>query len=489
MAELNAYFSEVIEHRRVEPRDDLISILAAAADDGEKLDNDEFLAMLGFLLFAGHETTTGLIGNSPVALAQHPDQRTVLTSDVGPDADKRRLDRPDPKPLSFGHGIHHCLGASLARLEMRVAIPPSSMLSTTIKSIRRAITGNGHCRSAARHRFQSPDPEGRARSVSCFAVSSLGNGAVVTAANVSAARALVDRFDAMCTRIVASFSDSPVIREDGYRNISEWLAYNTHARPTEGEQRVAHAQVYTKLSGWSDAVDAGTIGVSHVSVVAKVVTKARLPFLVRDAADMLEWAQTFTFTKFRPSGRVVGFTLRRRTRRSDVGDRQQEARRVQLSPTSGGMWILNGLLDALGGEALSKALESAMPKPIEGDNRTPAQRRHDALVDIAHESLAYEDRLTVGGERPHVTVTVDAKSGIAHTSQMVRLSSFTRDMLLCDCVTTSIWLSADGTPFDVGVHKHRLTIRWDHDHASPIFEWPNGRTANSPPPPQILFAR
>ncbi len=177
MAELNAYFSEVIEQRRVEPRDDLISILATAADDGGTLGNDELLAMLGFLLFAGHETTTGLIGNSLVALAQHPDQRTLLRDrpelidnaveelirfdtsvqatprsttapiSVGgktipagtqvailwglvnrdvrrwPDADTLRLDRPDPRPLSFGHGIHHCLGASLARLELRVAIP------------------------------------------------------------------------------------------------------------------------------------------------------------------------------------------------------------------------------------------------------------------------------------------------------------------------------------------------------------------------------
>jgi pimeloyl-[acyl-carrier protein] synthase len=177
VAELNAYFTEVIEQRRVEPRDDLISILVTAADDGEKLDNDELLAMLGFLLFAGHETTTALIGNSLVALAQHPEQRALLRDhpelidnaveelirfdtsvqaaprsttapiSVGgttipagqqvailwglvnrdvrrwPDADKLRLDRPDPKPLSFGHGIHHCLGASLARMELRVAIP------------------------------------------------------------------------------------------------------------------------------------------------------------------------------------------------------------------------------------------------------------------------------------------------------------------------------------------------------------------------------
>ncbi|MCU1400300.1 MAG: Cytochrome [Acidimicrobiales bacterium] len=177
VAELNAYFTEVIEQRRIEPRDDLISVLVTAADDGEKLSNNELLAMLGFLLFAGHETTTGLLGNSLVALAQHPEQRAMLrdrpelidnaveelirfdtsvqatprattapirvgdvTIPAGqrvailwglvnrdvrrwPDADQLRLDRPDPKPLSFGHGIHHCLGASLARMEMRVAIP------------------------------------------------------------------------------------------------------------------------------------------------------------------------------------------------------------------------------------------------------------------------------------------------------------------------------------------------------------------------------
>ena len=147
---------------------------------------------------------------------------------------------------------------------------------------------------------------------------------------------------------------------------------------------------------------------------------------------MLEWAQTMSFSNFRKG---VAFwmsycddTLGDPTLEKD----HEEARHVQLSPTSGGMWILNGLLDALGGEALSKALEAAMPTPCEGDNRTPAQRRHDALLDIAHESLANEDRLTIGGERPHATVTVDAKSGIAHTSQTVRLSSFTRE---CCCAT------------------------------------------------------
>ena len=174
--ELHAYFTTIIEQRRAHPEDDLIS--AMIAEDTEyPLDTEEVLAMIVLLMFAGHETTTGLLGNAIVALAQHPVQRELLRSKpalidnaveellrfdppaqtsarfanedliVGgktirrgstialmigaanrdkrqwPDADELRLDRPDPKPVSFGHGLHYCLGASLARLETRVALP------------------------------------------------------------------------------------------------------------------------------------------------------------------------------------------------------------------------------------------------------------------------------------------------------------------------------------------------------------------------------
>jgi len=176
-AELDEYFSDLIDQRRAEPRDDLISVLARAGDDGDTLDDDELVAMIGFLMLAGHETTTALLGNSIVALAAHPEQRTLLRArrdlvenaveelirfdtsvqsgartaeadiELGgttipagarivilwgaanrdprrwPDADELRLDRTDPRPISFGHGIHHCVGAALARMEMRVALP------------------------------------------------------------------------------------------------------------------------------------------------------------------------------------------------------------------------------------------------------------------------------------------------------------------------------------------------------------------------------
>ena len=175
-AELDTYFRDLIDQRRNEPGDDLISALAAP-DDGPALHDDEIVGMIGSLLFAGHETVTGTLGNALVALALHPQQRALLrarsdltanaveellrfdpptqvsarqaTADFGvagvtikrgdniglmigaanrdkrrwPDADDLRLDRTDPKPLSFGFGAHHCLGAALARMELRLALP------------------------------------------------------------------------------------------------------------------------------------------------------------------------------------------------------------------------------------------------------------------------------------------------------------------------------------------------------------------------------
>ena len=174
--DLATYYGDVADARAERPSDDLLSVLARAEVEGQ-IDRNELLSLLVFLLLAGHETTTGAIGNAVIAFARNPDQREVLLDqpDLWPNAieellrydpaiqtdprvaledvtigdrtikagqnvtvmlgaanrDPRRFDRPDqlrvdrtdPAPLSFGHGIHHCIGAALARLELRVALP------------------------------------------------------------------------------------------------------------------------------------------------------------------------------------------------------------------------------------------------------------------------------------------------------------------------------------------------------------------------------
>jgi pimeloyl-[acyl-carrier protein] synthase len=172
---LREYFDHIIDDRRREPREDLVSVLVAAEEGGETLTRDELRTMLILLLVAGNETTTNLIGNGTLALLRHPDQlawlrahpdeienaveelirydgpvqvdgRTVLEDmEIGgarvrageqvilllgsanrdprkfPDPDRLDLSRGDKAHVGFGRGIHSCLGAPLARLEGQVA--------------------------------------------------------------------------------------------------------------------------------------------------------------------------------------------------------------------------------------------------------------------------------------------------------------------------------------------------------------------------------
>jgi len=176
MSEL--YFKQLFELRRKNPGDDLTSQLLQAEQDGSKLSNEELTANIILLFGAGHETTVNLIGNGLLALHRNPDQLALLKArpelignaieeflrydssvqltgrvaledidDLGgrkipkgdlvlcllgsanrdpavyPDRpDSLDITRPNVKPLSFGGGIHHCLGAQLARIEAEIAI-------------------------------------------------------------------------------------------------------------------------------------------------------------------------------------------------------------------------------------------------------------------------------------------------------------------------------------------------------------------------------
>lgn len=174
--QLGAYFTELIAERRRDLRDDILSDLIRAEEEGDRLSSDELLSQCIGLLIAGFETTIGLIGNGVHALLRHPDQLAALRADPGligatveeclrydgpilltirithepttfddrtipantpvmcmlasgnhdpahfPDPDRFDIRRTPNDHLAFGGGAHFCLGAHLARMEAQAAI-------------------------------------------------------------------------------------------------------------------------------------------------------------------------------------------------------------------------------------------------------------------------------------------------------------------------------------------------------------------------------
>lgn len=174
--ELTNYLQTVFEERKREPRDDLISLLLSASEEGRALADDELLGLCFLLLVAGTETTTSALGNAMLLFERHRDSRKRLVEDpsliptaveevlrydspvqglsrvttrdvairdrvipkgarvhllyaaanrdprVFEDPDRFDVTRTPNNHLAFGFGIHFCLGASLARLELRIGI-------------------------------------------------------------------------------------------------------------------------------------------------------------------------------------------------------------------------------------------------------------------------------------------------------------------------------------------------------------------------------
>ena len=187
--EMDAYFLEIMELRRAQPQDDLVSALLNAQVDGEHLTQAELLSFFLLLLVAGNETTTNLIGNALLCLSDFPETLEELRAEpelaasaveevlryrspvqltgrvaladtelggqaikagqgvrvvIGsanrdeaqfPNADTFDIRRSPNRHLAFGHGIHFCLGAPLARLETKIAL---ALLLERFRDIQRA---------------------------------------------------------------------------------------------------------------------------------------------------------------------------------------------------------------------------------------------------------------------------------------------------------------------------------------------------------------
>jgi hypothetical protein len=291
-----------------------------------------------------------------------------------------------------------------------------------------------------------------------LAMADMGNVSSGAGELAVALRGIVDLTEIACTRSIG-LVDRAVVRDEGHANISDWFAANTHAGPNEGRNRVKQAEFLSKFPLFLEASTDGTIGIEQIKLFARALKKCRIPFAIRDEQLLLNAARSMSVANFSEAMKVWVSLCDDSVTAPDAEDEKQDERRFQLAQLTNGMWHAEGLLDALAGSNLNAALNIAMPKPSPDDNRTVAQKRHDALNDIALEIIGNKNPADTSGERTHVTVYVDAASGLAHLDQRIYLASTTRDMLLCDCVTTSVWLKKNGVPFDVGTPESEIPTR------------------------------
>ncbi|MFT5444404.1 MAG: cytochrome P450 [Myxococcota bacterium] len=197
LRQVSKFIRTLIAEKRADPQDDILSALVEAEEDGDRLTEDELIAMVFLLIVAGYETTVHLISNGVLALLQHPEQLERLRAEpelidsaveemlryAGPihaskqeyatedvtlhgvtipkghivmpffgaaNRDPAVFEKPEEfdiartpnKHLSFGHGPHFCLGASLARMETRIAVKallgrhPNLRLSVPVESLK-----------------------------------------------------------------------------------------------------------------------------------------------------------------------------------------------------------------------------------------------------------------------------------------------------------------------------------------------------------------
>ncbi|HCI82839.1 MAG TPA: cytochrome P450 [Ktedonobacter sp.] len=186
--EMATYFSRLLAERRKHPREDLVSALSVAEVDGERLSEHELVSFCTLLLAAGQETTKNLIANAIVAFTDHPDSMARLVRNPAlmpkaieevlrylppvwflfrqtkeevelsgqripansmviawtasanrdgkqfPNPNNFNIEREPNRHLAFGHGIHFCVGAPLARLEAKIVLP---MMLEQLKNIQR----------------------------------------------------------------------------------------------------------------------------------------------------------------------------------------------------------------------------------------------------------------------------------------------------------------------------------------------------------------
>jgi hypothetical protein len=274
-------------------------------------------------------------------------------------------------------------------------------------------------------------------------------------------RRQIDQIEAEFMRRLRHFDHTQAYSPSGALSAASWLRWKCRLASSTAADRVRVARRLEDLPQTSQAFAEGEINLQQVAVIARTVEEVGAE-VARDAEPiLLEAARTLDAAQLR---QVTGHLRHCIDPDGSLEQHKhnQDRRRLHLSQTLDGLFVLDGLLDPEGGAMLQTALNALMPPPASDDQRTAAQRRADALVELAERQLSRGDLPQVGGRKPHLSVMVGldtllqkpgSDGGELEWARGSVLPSETLRRLACDCALTPIIVDSDGRTVGVGSTK------------------------------------
>jgi hypothetical protein len=258
-------------------------------------------------------------------------------------------------------------------------------------------------------------------------------------------------------RRLAEIDRRGTYERDGHLSAASWLAKTHKVSWGAAREQVRTSRALEEMPETRRALDEGELSLSAIRVLVSA-RDADPEAFERGEPELVEAARIHSISDLQ---RVTAFWRQRveRERSLDGEERLRERRRLHASVSFLGMVRVDGDLDPETGEtlltALGAVLDSEARSRDKGDHRSPAQRRADALGEICRQWLDSPGRANVGGERPHLTVTVGADAlaaddRSAEFDHAGPVPSGTARRIACDASVMRVVMSGRSEPLDVG---------------------------------------
>jgi hypothetical protein len=266
----------------------------------------------------------------------------------------------------------------------------------------------------------------------------------------------VEQLEVERLRRLAEIDRRRLFERDGHLSAAAWLVRAFRVAWGMARDHVRLARALDTMPATRRAVEEGEVSLSSARVLASA-RDADVEAFARSEGPLVAAARIHSPGDLQ---RAVAIWRDAAEREAgvDADERARARRRLHASRTFLGMIRVDGDLDPDGGEPVLTALRAVIDAEARSgaaDERTPAQRRADALSEICRQWLELAERPVVAGEKPHVTVTVDARtlaggSGVGELDHVGPVPAEVAQRLACDASVRRVVLSGRSEPLDVG---------------------------------------